>query len=73
MLSATVFMEGDTPNIMVVYSLLTFVKSVRIVLEVVGRQQTPDSCHFDIHLYYTYEAWKDVWGIVPLFSTFNLQ
>lgn len=48
MLSATVFMEGDTLNVMVVYSLLTFVKSVRIVLEVAGRQQTPDSCHFDI-------------------------
>lgn len=50
MLSATVFMEGDTLNVMVVYSLLTFVKSVRIVVEVVGRQQTPDSCHFDIRI-----------------------
>lgn len=33
----------------VFYSLFTFVKSVKIVSEVVGRQQTPDSYNFDIH------------------------
>lgn len=38
-----------TLNVMVVYSLFIFVKSVRIVPEVIGRQQTPDSCNFDIH------------------------
>lgn len=38
-----------TLNVMVVYSLFVFVKSVRIVPEVIGRQQTPDSCDFDIH------------------------
>lgn len=48
-LSAILFGEGDTFNFILVYSLFTFGKSVRIVPEAVGRQQTPNSCGFDIH------------------------
>jgi len=42
-----------------VYSLFTFGKSVRTAPEVVGRQQTPNLCGFDIHiLYYEMRTWK---------------
>lgn len=54
-LSATLFGEAATFNFMVVYSLFTFGKRVRIVPEVVGRQQTPNSCGFDIHTH-TYKT-----------------